>query len=73
VYIYHNWESGTDNSPIWDILTMNPPEYTFERRDTTHVDASQRPSKRIRSLPIFIIEIAKEHYDDAKIAELSPF
>jgi hypothetical protein len=20
---------------------MNPPEYTFERRDTTHVDASQ--------------------------------
>jgi hypothetical protein len=45
---------------------MNPPEYTFERRDTTHVDASQRPSKRIRS-HLHIIEIAKEHnYDDAK-------
>jgi hypothetical protein len=76
VYIYHNWESGTDNSPIWDDVwkTMNPPEYTFERRDTTHVDASQRPSKREYDHYLHIIEIAKEHnYNDAKIAELSPF
>ncbi|MBQ4802730.1 glycoside hydrolase [Aquimarina sp. MMG015] len=76
VYIYHNWESGTDNSPIWDDVwdTMNPPEYTFERRDTTHVDASQRPSKREYDHYLHIIEIAKKHnYDDKKIAELSPF
>ncbi len=76
VYIYHNWESGTDNSPIWDDIweTMNPPEYDFERRDTTHVDASQRPSKREYDYYLHIIEIAKEHnYDDTKIAELSPF
>ncbi len=53
---------------------MNPPEYTFERRDTTHVDASQRPSKREYDHYLHIIEIAKEHnYDDEKIAELSPF
>tara|TARA_R110001606_G_scaffold93144_2_gene206720 strand:+ start:9311 stop:10618 length:1308 start_codon:yes stop_codon:yes gene_type:complete len=76
VYIYHNWESGTDNSPIWDDIwaTMNPPEYTFERRDTTHVDASERPSKREYDHYLHIIEIAKEHnYSDEKIAELSPF
>ena len=76
VYIYHNWESGTDNSPMWDDVwkTMNPPEYTFERRDTTHVDASERPSKREYDHYLHIIEIAKEHnYSDAKIAELSPF
>jgi len=76
VYIYHNWESGTDNSPIWDDIwdTMNPPEYTFERRDTTHVDATQRPSKREYDHYLYIIDIAKEHnYSDAKIAELSPF
>ncbi len=76
VYIYHNWESGTDNSPMWDDVwkTMNPPEYTFERRDTTHVDASERPSKREYDHYLHIIEIAKEHkYNDAKIAELSPF
>ena len=76
VYIYHNWESGTDNSPVWDDIwkTMNPPDYTFERKDTTHVDASQRPSKREYDHYLNIIEIAKEHkYDDDKIAELSPF
>ena len=76
VYIYHNWESGTDNSPLWDDIfkTMNSPEYTFERRDTTHVDASQRPSKREYDHYLHIIEIAKEHnYNDQKIAELSPF
>ena len=76
VYIYHNWESGTDNSPMWDDiwLTMNPPEYNFVRRDTTHVDASQRPSKREYDHYLHIIDIAKEHnYSDKKIAELSPF
>lgn len=76
MYIYHNWESGTDNSPVWDDIweTMNPPEYEFERKDTTHVDASQRPSKREYDHYLYIIDIAKEHrYDDARIAELSPF
>ncbi len=76
VYIYHNWESGTDNSPMWDDIwaTMNPPEYTFERRDTSHVDASQRPSKREYDHYLHIIDIAKKYlYDDAKIAEYSPF
>ena len=76
VYIYHNWESGTDNSPIWDGVFehMDPPEYEFERRDTTHVDASQRPSKREYDHYLHIIEIAKQNrYDDTKIAELSPF
>ncbi len=76
VYIYHNWESGTDNSPIWDDIwdTMNSPEYTFKRRDTEHIDASQRPSKREYDHYLYIIEIAKENnYSDEKIAELSPF
>ena len=25
---------------------MNPPKYKFERKDTTHVDPSQRPTNR---------------------------
>ncbi|MEM8928265.1 MAG: trehalase family glycosidase [Bacteroidota bacterium] len=76
VYIYHNWESGTDNSPIWDDIweTMDPPEYEFERRDTTHVDPAQRPSKREYDHYLYLIDIAKKNnYDDKKIAELSPF
>ncbi|TYP99091.1 trehalase [Tenacibaculum adriaticum] len=78
VYIYHNWESGTDNSPIWDsvweTMEKDTPHYKFERRDTTHVDASQRPSSREYDYYLHIIEIAKaNNYDDVKIAELSPF
>jgi len=76
VYIYHNWESGTDNSPLWDDIfaNMDSPEYSFERRDIQHVDASQRPSKREYDHYLHIIEIAKENnYNDDKIAELSPF
>ena len=76
VYIYHNWESGTDNSPLWDDIweTMNPPEYHFERRDTTHVDPAQRPSKREYDHYLYIIDIAKDYnYDDAMIASHSPF
>nr|WP_298792207.1 trehalase family glycosidase [uncultured Allomuricauda sp.] len=76
VYIYHNWESGTDNSPMWDDIwsTMDPPEYTFERRDTTHVDPAQRPSKREYDHYLYLIDIAKKYnYDDSKIAEHSPF
>ena len=76
VYIYHNWESGTDNSPVWDEIwkTMNPPRYKFERKDTTHVDSSQRPTDREYDHYIDIIELAKKfNYDDHKIAKHSPF
>ncbi len=76
VYIYHNWESGTDNSPIWDDIweTFTPPQYDFERRDTTHVDSSQRPTNREYDYYLYLIELAKQHhYNDKKIAETSPF
>ncbi len=76
VYIYHNWESGTDNSPLWDDIwkTMKSPNYSFTRRDTTHVDPEQRPSKREYDHYLNIIDIAKKYnYDDGKIAKHSPF
>tara|TARA_Y100001960_G_C14780331_1_gene886206 strand:- start:4740 stop:6056 length:1317 start_codon:yes stop_codon:yes gene_type:complete len=76
VYIYHNWEAGTDNSPLWDDIweTMDPPDYHFKRKDTQHVDPSQRPTKREYDNYIYLIEIAKKYqYDDKKIAANSPF
>jgi hypothetical protein len=76
VYIYHNWESGTDNSPVWDDIwaTMNPPEYKVERKDIKIIDPSERPTNREYDHYLYIIDIAKEHkYDDKKIAEYSPF
>lgn len=76
VYIYHNWESGTDNSPIWDDIwsTMNPPKYNYKRKDTTHVNVSQRPTKREYDYYLYIIDMAKKfNYDDASISVNSPF
>ncbi|SHI97872.1 Trehalase [Mesonia phycicola] len=77
VYIWHNWESGTDNSPIWDEVweTMSDiPQYTFERKDTTHIDASQRPSNKEYNYYIHLIEVAKAgNYEESVIAEKSPF
>lgn len=77
VYIWHNWESGTDNSPIWDEVwskMKDVPKYTFKRKDITHIDASQRPSNEEYNNYLHLIEIAKAHnYDEKKIAENSPF
>lgn len=34
VYIYHNWESGTDNSPVWDDIweTMSRPNIILKEK-----------------------------------------
>jgi alpha,alpha-trehalase len=48
VSLYHPWETGMDNSPAWDgPLARVPvdPLPAYERRDTGHVDASQRPHR----------------------------
>jgi len=48
VCVTHPWESGRDNCPDWDIgmagvdgSGIGP----YQRRDTSHVDASMRPTK----------------------------
>lgn len=76
VYIQHNWESGADNSPIWDAVwhTFEAPNYTLPRRDIQHVNAAQRPTHREYEYYIYLIELFKEwRYDDAEIAAKSPF
>jgi hypothetical protein len=48
VALYHPWETGMDNSPASDgPLARVPvdPLPPYERRDTGHVDASQRPHR----------------------------
>jgi len=48
VAIVHPWESGLDNSPLWDgPLRDEPPSGTmvaFQRRDLLHVTAGHRPT-----------------------------
>lgn len=77
-YVYHPWGSGRDNSPIWDdsldrisITEGSIPHY--ERKDTSHADASQRPSKEQYDRYVYLLELGKRHqYDGPGIAAESP-
>lgn len=78
-YIFHPWESGRDNSPIWDkslsriiIDKKSLPQYT--RRDTQLMDAEERPTTDQYDRYVYLLELGKKYkYDGKEIAEQSPF
>ena len=63
--------------PRFGILSgpdLDSPEYELNRRDTQHVDASNRPSNREYQHYIHLVELFKSwNYDDVQIAGKSPF
>ena len=79
VFIYHPWESGRDNSPVWDraldsidITSIDLPDY--QRRDTAIADASERPTRRQYDQYVYLLELGKRfRYDGAEISENSEF
>ncbi|MGD1836441.1 MAG: MGH1-like glycoside hydrolase domain-containing protein, partial [Nitrososphaeraceae archaeon] len=79
VTLFHPWESGTDNSPIWDetfsrIKVKDLPK--FKRLDIAAVDGQEdmRPSDDTYNKFIYLIEIMKKHnYDDKLVYENTPF
>ena len=79
VFIFHPWESGRDNSPLWDesldriIIDYDKlPEY--KRQDTNNADPSERPTKAQYDRYVYLLELGKKHqYDGVEIAEESPF
>ena len=76
VYICHNWEAGTDNTPVWDFIwdTFTVPQYDLPRKDTSLIDASHRPTNAEYCYYIHLIELFKTwNYEDARIAAESPF
>lgn len=79
VYIQHNWESGTDNSPIWDEIfekmdVTNARDVSHLRKDNKNVDASERPTNENYKRYINLIDIFVDcNYDDKLISEKSPF
>lgn len=78
-YIFHPWESGRDNSPIWDdalrkidIAPGSIPDY--QRRDTSIADADERPTQDKYDKYVYLLELGKKYqYDGKQIAEESPF
>ncbi len=59
VAILHPWESGSDNSPVWDeALKAVPPTKTpFQRRDVTLVDSDMRPRQWEYDRYIYLVEL----------------
>jgi glycogen debranching enzyme len=79
LYIFHPWESGQDNSPIWDSpfkrIDLKPEDIpNYERVDTEIADAEDRPKKWAYDRYAYLVNLAAENnYDDEKIAGKSPF
>lgn len=78
-FIYHPWESGRDNSPIWDesmsrIVIKEGSISDYQRRDTQIANASERPTKDQYDRYVYLLELGRKfQYDGKEIAELSPF
>ncbi len=79
VFIYHPWESGRDNSPIWDdalsLINLEKAKLpTYKRRDVTIADASERPTSRQYDQYVYLLQLGKKYqYDGKGIAEESEF
>lgn len=79
MFIFHPWESGRDNSPLWDesldriqIKEGDLPPY--QRRDTSIADPSERPTSAQYDRYVYLMLLGKKHqYDGKEIAEESPF
>ncbi len=78
VTIYHPWESGTDNSPRWDVPLSRVaigevPSYT--RYDVQHVaDASHRPTDEEYDCFLWLLELLKRaRYEEVDIYGSHPF
>jgi hypothetical protein len=70
--IVHPWESGTDNSPLWDEVLSDVPDtarYAFERPDLLHADSSERPSNREYGKYFWLAERYRDHQCDDADAE----
>ncbi len=77
--IYHPWESGRDNSPLWDnslariIIDKDTlPKYT--RKDTSISEASERPTSDEYDKYVYLLELGKKYkYEERAIFDESPF
>ncbi|WP_420585611.1 MGH1-like glycoside hydrolase domain-containing protein [Ruegeria sp.] len=73
----HPWEAGRDNAPDWDgamegIDASDVGEY--ERRDTTHVNSADRPTKYDYDRYIKLVQIGRSvAWDQQQLLELNPF
>jgi glycogen debranching enzyme len=79
VYIRHPWESGMDNSPLWDAILQRiqprPEEIpAYKRVDTSVVDAADRPTNVEYDRYMYLVKLfADRDYDEARIFPDCPY
>jgi hypothetical protein len=79
VYIRHPWESGMDNSPMWDQimerLQLRPDQIPQYRRADIHfVAAGDRPLDAAYDRFAYLVKLfADRDYDEARIRDDCPF
>ena len=75
--ILHPWESGTDDSPRWlHLLASIQPEALpeFQRGDTRHVAANERPHRSEYERFIYLIDVFRKlNYAPSELLAKSPF
>ena len=77
VAVLHPWETGRDNSIDWDdAFTRVPTDDVapYSRKDTTHVDAAERPTKEQYDRYIWLVQKFRSlEWDNSKLHDASPF
>jgi hypothetical protein len=79
VILFHPWELGRDDSPMWDdalsrITVKDLPK--FERLDISAVDGAKdtRPTNEVYNKYIYLIELMKHYnYNNKVLYEKFPF
>ena len=79
VYIRHPWESGMDNSPVWDQIMqrmqLGPEEIPdYHRADTNSTGPQDRPTSAAYDRFAWLVKFfADRCYDEARIRQDCPF
>jgi hypothetical protein len=79
VEIWHPWESGMDNSPLWDdaLARISPATEAipaYKRVDLEFVDAAQRPTDAEYDRYAYLVKLYRDRaYDPQRIREECPF
>jgi hypothetical protein len=79
VEIWHPWESGMDNSPLWDDalarMKLAPDQVpAYQRVDVTLADAAERPTNADYDRYAYLVGVLRDlRYDAARVRETVPF
>lgn len=77
VEIWHPWESGMDNSPLWDqamarLEADGIPDY--RRQDLEQADPSERPTDADYDRYVYLVKLFRDHYyHPDRIRPVTPF